>query len=65
MQPLAPSMTVKPATGPVPPQKANTQLTVNHNNEFGQRPYEFVFKQHFDEEGALYFLGSFGKRRLY
>lgn len=41
------------------------QLQVNHNNEFGQRPYEFVFKQHFDEEGALYFLGSFGKRRLY
>lgn len=29
------------------------------------RPYEFVFQHSFDEEGALYYLGSFGKRRLY
>jgi hypothetical protein len=24
-----------------------------------------VFQSHFDEEGALFYLGSFGKRRLY
>ena len=33
--------------------------------DFNDRPYEFVFQSHFDEEGALFYLGSFGKRRLY
>ena len=29
------------------------------------RPKEFVFQSHFDEEGALYYLGSLGKSRPY
>lgn len=45
--------------------KAHTQLVTDQNNEFQQRPYEFVFQSHFDENGALYFLGTFGKKRLY
>ena len=28
-------------------------------------PNEFAFQSHFDENGALFFLGSFGKRRLW
>ena len=37
----------------------------NHNDIIAQRPTEFVFQHHFDENGALYFLGTYGKRRLY
>lgn len=30
-----------------------------------ERPSEFVFDYDFDENGALYFLGSFGKKRIW
>jgi len=30
-----------------------------------ERPSEFVFDYDFDENGALYFLGSFGKKRVW
>ena len=30
-----------------------------------ERPSEFVFDFDFDENGALYFLGSYGKKRMY
>ena len=56
----APSMTMKPAIGP----KGQT-ASKDGNSGLQQRPYEFVFQSHFDENGALYFLGSFGKKRLY
>lgn len=29
------------------------------------RPTEFIFDYDFDENGALYFLGSFGKKRVW
>jgi|TARA_B110001450_G_C17600908_1_gene472944 hypothetical protein len=43
-------------------QLKDAQLKTKSIND---RPYEFVFQSHFDEEGALFYLGSFGKRRLY
>ena len=30
-----------------------------------EQPTEFLFEYNFDENGALYFLGSFGKKRLW
>ncbi|TNV72110.1 hypothetical protein FGO68_gene17155 [Halteria grandinella] len=30
-----------------------------------ERPTEFIYEYDFDENGALYFLGSFGKKRLW
>ena len=52
---------MKPAQGPIAPQGviAEPVSTVAH------APSEFIFRAHFDEEGALYYLGSFGKKRLY
>ena len=29
------------------------------------RPSEFIFEYDMDENGALFFLGSFGKKRIY
>jgi hypothetical protein len=45
--------------------KPHTQQLVEVQKEMSIRPTEFIFQQHFDEEGALFFLGSFGKKRLY
>jgi hypothetical protein len=58
-------MGMKPSFGPIPPMKPHSQQLVDAQNELTAQPYEFVFQQHFDEEGALFFLGSFGKKRLY
>jgi hypothetical protein len=52
---------VKPSTGPIPPMKEQPKK----GDQLQERPYEFVFKSHFDEGGALYFLGSYGGKRLY
>ena len=30
-----------------------------------ERPSEFIYEYEFDENGALYFLGSFGKKRMW
>ena len=56
---------MKPSYGPIPPMKPHTQQIAEAAKDVNTRPYEFTFQQHFDEEGALYFLGSFGKKRLY
>ena len=45
--------------------KTHSEQLVDAQSDFQTRPYEFVFTSHFDEEGALYYLGSFGKKRLY
>ena len=55
-----PAPLVKPNIGPIAPMTNVPDQTALVN-----RPNEFVFKSHFDEEGALYYLGSFGKKRLY
>ena len=38
--------------------------TMPQNKQIVQ-PTEFLFEYNFDEQGALYFLGSFGKKRLW
>lgn len=55
-----PSALQRPSEAPIAPQ-ANAPA----QGEMPSRPYEFVCRGHFDEEGALYYLGSFGKKRLY
>jgi len=35
------------------------------NDTFNERPTEFVYEHDFDENGALYFLGSFGKKKMW
>jgi hypothetical protein len=30
-----------------------------------ERPTEFIYEYDFDENGALFFLGSFGKKRIW
>ena len=39
------------------PQRANQPPILS------EPPVEFVFDYNFDENGALYYLGTFGKRR--
>ena len=45
--------------------KTHTEQLLDAQSDFQTRPYEFAFTSHFDEEGALYYLGTFGKKRLY
>lgn len=52
-------------TGPIPPMKPHKEQLMDAHADLNKRPVEFNFQSHFDEEGALYFLGSFGKRRLW
>ena len=59
------SSSMKPSTGPIPPMKPHNQQMMDAHSDLHKRPTEFSFQSHFDEEGALYFLGSFGKRRLW
>ena len=56
-----------PQTGPKPPQKSLAQgaNTIGAPNLVKERPSEFIYEYDFDENGALYFLGSFGKKRLW
>jgi hypothetical protein len=57
--------TMKPSSGPIPPMKPHSQQLMDAQRDLQDRPYEFLFQSHFDEEGALFYLGSFGKRRLW
>ena len=59
------SSTMKPASGPIPPMKPHNQQLMDAHADFNKRPTEFTFHSHFDEEGAVFFLGSFGKKRLW
>jgi hypothetical protein len=54
-----------PGYGPMAPMQPQLLNSLPHNDVVAQRPTEFVFQHHFDENGALFFLGSYGKRRLY
>ena len=42
-----------------PPQRMNQPPALTEG------PQDFVFEYNFDENGALYFLGSLGRRRLW
>ena len=57
--------TMKPASGPIPPMKPHGQQLMDAHADITKGPTEFNFQSHFDEEGALFFLGSFGKKRLW
>ena len=56
-----------PQTGPKPPQK--TILNKSFNQQMNQKdampPSEFLYEYDMDENGALFFLGSFGKKRIW
>ncbi len=54
-----------PQTGPKPPQRNAAQMTATTGALLQERPTEFIYEYDFDENGALYFLGSFGKKRLW
>lgn len=54
-----------PQTGPKPPQRNANQMTIGSTNLLQERPTEFLYEYDFDENGALYYLGSFGKKRLW
>lgn len=56
---------MKPSAGPIAPMKPHKDQVSDAQDQLQNRPYEFIFQHSFDEEGALYYLGSFGKRRLY
>jgi len=56
---------MKPATGPIPPMKPYNEQLMDAQSDINKRPTEFTFQQNFDENGALYYLGSFGKRRIW
>lgn len=57
------------AGGPKAPQKTferqNSPLNATRNNPTLDRPSEFVYEYDMDELGALYYLGSFAKKRLW
>ena len=42
-------------------------MIVGHHggDTLAQVPTEFVYEHDFDENGALFFLGSFGKRKMW
>jgi len=56
---------LKNASGPVAPMKPHAMQLQDARADLNKRPTEFVFQSHFDEEGALFFLGTFGKKRLW
>ena len=45
--------------------KPHSQQLMDAQMQQNKAPTEFTFQSPFDENGALYFLGSFGKRRLW
>ena len=53
-----------PQSGPKPPQK-NLNNSAVLNDYLSERPTEFIYEHDFDENGALYFLGSFGKKKMW
>ena len=56
-----------PQTGPKAPQKNldKTSFAAGGTGLLNERPTEFLYEHDFDENGALFFLGSFGKKRLW
>lgn len=40
-------------------------LTGGIGDSLHERPTEFVYEHDFDENGALYFLGSYGKKKMW
>lgn len=64
-----PDATWLTTSGPKAPQKTferqDSPLNATRNNPTLDRPSEFVFEHDFDENGALYYLGSFAKKRLW
>jgi hypothetical protein len=54
-----------PQTGPKPPQRNPSKMSITSGGLLQERPTEFIYEYDFDENGALYFLGSFGKKRLW
>lgn len=42
-------------------------MIINNKSKtkFEERPTEFIYEHDFDENGAVYFLGSFGKKRMW
>jgi hypothetical protein len=56
---------VLPQTGPRAPQKNVNKSMMLESTTQMDRPSEFIFDYDFDENGALYFLGSFGKKRVW
>eukprot|EP00347_Sterkiella_histriomuscorum_P004984 403358342 len=55
---------ILPQTGPKPPQK-NLNQSVIVGDSLAERPTEFIYEHDFDENGALYFLGSYGKKKMW
>lgn len=55
-----------PQSGPKPPQKTPGPVNLGGTNALlNQQPKEFIYEYDFDENGALYYLGSFGKKRIW
>jgi hypothetical protein len=54
-------------TGARAPQKnlSKTSFSAGGTGLLNERPTEFLYEYDFDENGALFFLGSFGKKRLW
>jgi len=56
-------------TGVKAPQKqferTTSPLNASRNQATLDRPSEFAYEYDFDENGALYYLGSFAKKRLW
>jgi hypothetical protein len=51
--------------GPMAPMKPHKQQLLDAQNDVRNKPTEFIFEEEFDENGALFYLGSMGKRRPY
>lgn len=54
-----------PQGGPKPPQKNLNQSAIIGDGRAIERPSQFFYEHDFDENGVLFYLGSYGRKKMW